>query len=60
MNYVRLLPTHPPIQWVLGALSEGVKLLGREADHPLSFSTEVKNAWGYISITHKFHGVVLC
>jgi hypothetical protein len=25
-------PTHPPIQWVLGALSLGVKWPGREAD----------------------------
>jgi hypothetical protein len=30
-------PTQPPIQWVLGALSLGVKWPGREADHsPLS------------------------
>jgi hypothetical protein len=26
-------PTQPPIQWVPGALSPGVKLRGREADH---------------------------
>jgi hypothetical protein len=26
-------PTQPPIQWVTGALSLGVKRLGREADH---------------------------
>jgi hypothetical protein len=26
-------PTQPPIQWVPGALSPGVKRLGREADH---------------------------
>jgi hypothetical protein len=26
-------PTQPPIQWVLGALSLGVKRPGREADH---------------------------
>jgi hypothetical protein len=26
-------PTQPPIQWVLGNLSPGVKRPGREADH---------------------------
>jgi hypothetical protein len=26
-------PTQPPIQWLPGALSLGVKWLGREADH---------------------------
>jgi hypothetical protein len=28
-----LVPTQPPIQWVQGALSLGVKRPGREADH---------------------------
>jgi hypothetical protein len=28
-----LVPTQPPIQWVSGALSLGVKRPGREADH---------------------------
>jgi hypothetical protein len=28
--------TEPPIQWVLGALSPGVKRPGREADHTSS------------------------
>jgi hypothetical protein len=37
-----LVPTQPPIQWVAGALSLGVKRAGREADiSPLS-SAEVK------------------
>jgi hypothetical protein len=35
-------PTQPPIQWVQGALSLGVKLLGREADHSPPSSAEVK------------------
>jgi hypothetical protein len=35
-------PTQPPIQWVPGALSLGVKRPGREADHSLPFSAEVK------------------
>jgi hypothetical protein len=26
-------PPKPPIQWVLGALSPGIKRQGREADH---------------------------
>jgi hypothetical protein len=36
-------PTQPPIQWVRGALSPGVKRPGREADHLTSFSAGVKN-----------------
>jgi hypothetical protein len=53
-------PTQPPIQWVPGALSVGVKRLGREADgSPLS-SAEVKNAWFYTSTPPiRLHGVVL-
>jgi hypothetical protein len=43
-------PTHPPIQWVPGVLSLGVKLLGREADHSPPFTAEFKNAWNYTSI----------
>jgi hypothetical protein len=35
-------PTHPPIQWVLGALSPGVKRPGRESDHSPPTSAEVK------------------
>jgi hypothetical protein len=34
---------------VTGALSPEVKRPGREADHSLPFSAEVKNAWSYIS-----------
>jgi hypothetical protein len=41
--------TQPPIQWVRGALSLGVKQSGREADHSPSPSAEVKNAWSYNS-----------
>jgi hypothetical protein len=37
-------PTQPPIQWVAGALSLGVKQPGREADHSPLSSAEVKNA----------------
>jgi hypothetical protein len=42
-------PTQPPIQWVPGALSLGVKRSGREADHSPPSSAEVKNAWSYTS-----------
>jgi hypothetical protein len=35
-------PTQPPIQWVPGALSLGVKRLGCEADHSPPSSAEVK------------------
>jgi hypothetical protein len=34
--------THPPIQWVPGAVSLGVKRMGREADHSPPSSAEVK------------------
>jgi hypothetical protein len=35
-------PTQPPIQWVPGALSLGIKRPGRETDHSPPFSAEVK------------------
>jgi hypothetical protein len=35
-------PTQPPIQWVPGVLSLGVKRPGREADHSPPSSAEVK------------------
>jgi hypothetical protein len=53
-------PTQPPIQWVPGALSLGVKWLGREPEHSPSSSVEVKNSWSYTSTSPiRFHGVVL-
>jgi hypothetical protein len=36
------VPTQPPIQWVPGTLSLGVKWPGREADHSPPSSAEVK------------------
>jgi hypothetical protein len=36
-------PTQPPIQWVPGALSPGVKRQGREADHSPPSSAKTKN-----------------
>jgi hypothetical protein len=43
-------PTQPPIQWVAGALSTGVKRQGLEADHSPPSSVEVKNGGAIISI----------
>jgi hypothetical protein len=42
-------PTQPPIRWVLGILSPGIKRPGREADHLSPTSAEVKNTWSYTS-----------
>jgi hypothetical protein len=42
-------PTQPPIQWVPGAVSLGVKRPGHEADLSPPSSAEVKNAWRYSS-----------
>jgi hypothetical protein len=38
-------PTEPPLQWLQGALSLGIKRPGREADYSPPFSAEVKNVW---------------
>jgi len=35
-------PTQPPMKWVQGNLSLGVKQQGREADHSPPSSAEVK------------------
>jgi hypothetical protein len=37
-------PTQPPIQWVPGALSQGLKRPGREADHSPPSTAEVKES----------------
>jgi hypothetical protein len=52
-------PTQPPIQWVPGVLSPAVKRPGREADHSLSSSAEVKNSWHY-AFTPKYAFVAWC
>jgi hypothetical protein len=44
-----LRPTQPPIQWVPGAISLGVKRPGHEADHSHPSNAEVNNAWSYTS-----------
>jgi hypothetical protein len=49
-----------PIQWVPSAVSLGVKLPEREADHSPPSSAEVKIAWGHTSTPPiRLHGVVL-
>jgi hypothetical protein len=45
-------PTQPPIQWVPGALSLGVKRPGREAHHSPPVSAEVKKTCVYTSTPH--------
>jgi hypothetical protein len=44
-----LRSTQPPLQWVPGALSPGVKRPGREVDHSPPTSAEVKKMWIYTS-----------
>jgi hypothetical protein len=44
-----LRPTQPPIQWVPGVLSLGVKRPGHEADHS-HIVPRSKNEWNYTSI----------
>jgi hypothetical protein len=52
--------TQPPIQWVPGALSPGVKRPGREADHSLPTSAEIKkNIDLHIHVPIRLHGIVL-
>jgi hypothetical protein len=41
--------TQPPIKWVPGSSSPGVKRQGREADHSPPTSAEVKETWIYTS-----------
>jgi hypothetical protein len=53
-------PTHPPIQWVPGALSAEVKRSGREAEHSRSSRAEVKNTRSCtFTPAIRLHGVVL-
>jgi hypothetical protein len=44
--------TQPPIRWVPGAISSGVKRPGHEADHSHPTSAEIKKIWIYTSTPH--------
>jgi hypothetical protein len=60
VSVTALEPTQPPIQWVPGALSLGVKRPVREADHHLHLVPRSKNEWSYTSTPPvRLHGVVL-
>jgi hypothetical protein len=55
-----LRPYQPPIQWIPGDLSLGIKRPRRETDHSPPSGAEVKNAWSYTSTSPiRLHGVVL-
>jgi hypothetical protein len=59
MSRSALGPIQPLIQWVLGALSLGVKRPGRESDH-LHLVPRSKNAWSYTTTPPiRLHGVIL-
>jgi hypothetical protein len=49
LSNIILPSSQPPIQWVAGAVSLGVKRPGREAGHSPPYTAEVKNAWSYTS-----------
>jgi hypothetical protein len=57
-----VVPTQPPIQFVLGAFSLGVKWPGREADHSPPSSVEVKECvefYFHSPNTHSWRGAQL-
>jgi hypothetical protein len=52
-------PTHPPIQWVAGALYPEVKQPGRTVDHSSPSNAEFKNAWSYTCFFFQLASTVL-
>jgi hypothetical protein len=52
-------PTPPPIQWILGAISPGVKRQRREVDHSPPSSVEVNNGGAIPPLFIRLHGVVV-
>jgi len=53
-------PTQPPLQWVAGTLSLGVKQLEHEADHSPPSSNKVKECMElYLHSPIHLHGMVL-
>jgi hypothetical protein len=60
MSRTALGPTQPPIQWVPGALSLGVKQQRHEFDHSPPSSAKVKECVElYLHSPIRLHGVVL-
>jgi hypothetical protein len=51
--------SQPPIQWVPGAISLGVKRLWSETDHSPPSSAEVKNGGANLHSPISLHGIVL-
>jgi hypothetical protein len=52
--------TQPPIHWVTGALSRGVKRPGREEEHSSPSSADVKNGGAtYLKLPMRHHVMVL-
>jgi hypothetical protein len=49
----------PPIQYILGATSPGVKRLGRKANHSPSSRSEVKNGGAVSPLPIRLHDVLL-
>jgi hypothetical protein len=52
-------PPSPPIKWVPGALSPGVKQQGHEADHSPPSNAEVKNGGAIPPLPPCLNGIVL-
>jgi hypothetical protein len=52
VSRLALEPTQPPVQWMLGALSLGVKKSGLEGDHTPPSSSEVKNGGPIPPVPH--------
>jgi hypothetical protein len=42
-------PTQPPMQWISGPVSPGIKRSGRGAEHLSPCSADIENAWSYTS-----------
>ena len=49
--------TQPPVQWVQGVLSSGVKLSESGVDLSPASSTEAKRGWNYIPTPLHRHGL---
>jgi hypothetical protein len=52
-------PNQPPVPMGTGALSQGLKRQGREADHLPIYSAEVKNGGAIPHSSMRLYGVVL-